>query len=202
MSNLLENYYSSIDKPIVFDREKNWGTPANLSLIKTYFTKEPKIVYTVRPVIEILASFLSLDAEWIDRGMVNNGWNYKSYLSQNDNRCDYLMRSYGEIDQGLLVLNEVIKPENKDIFHIVEYSDLTDNPQQVMDGIYKFIGVESFTHNFNNIKKLEVDDDAAIGLPKNLHKVRPQLKKSSPKPEDVLSGYILNKYSNMEFWRK
>lgn len=202
LSNLLDSHYNNINKPIVFDREKNWGTPANLSLIKTYFTKEPKIVYSVRPIVEILASFLSLDTDWIDRSMVNNGWSYKSYLNQNDNRCDYLMRSYGEIDQGLLVLNEIIKPENKDTFHIVEYSDLTDNPQQVMNGIYKFIGIESYTHNFNNIKKLEVDDDTALGLPKDLHKIRPQLKKVSPKPEDVLSDYVLNKYSNMEFWRK
>jgi sulfotransferase len=201
-SNLLTNHYANIDKPIIFDREKAWGTPANLSLIKTYFTKEPKIVYTVRPIVEILASFMTLNTDWIDRGIVNNGWNYKSYLTQNDNRCDYLMRSYGEIDQGLLALNEVTKPENKNIFHIVEYSDLTENPQQVMDNIYKFIGVESFNHNFKNIKKLEVDDDTKIGLPEDLHKVRPALKKTSPKPEDVLSDYVLNKYSNLEFWRK
>jgi sulfotransferase len=201
-SNLLNNYYANIDKPIVFDREKNWGTPANLSLIKTYFTKEPKIVYTVRPIVEILASFISLDTAWIDRSMTNNGWNYKSYLTPDDNRCDYLMRAYGEIDQGLLVLNEVVKEENKDVFHIVEYSDLINNPQETMDSIYNFIGIESFAHTFNNIKKLEVDDDAAIGLPKDLHKVRPELKKTSPKPDDVLSGYTLSKYSNMEFWRK
>ena len=200
--NLLNNHYANIDKPIIFDREKAWGTPANLSLIKMHFTKEPKIVYTVRPIIEMLASFLSLDANWLDAGMANTGWNYKTYLSLNDNRCDFIMRSFGEVDQGLLALNEIIKPENKEVFHIVEYSDLTENPQQVMDGIYKFIGVESFTHNFNNIKKLEVDDDTAIGLPKDLHDVRPQLKKVSPKPEDVLSDYVLNKYSNMEFWRK
>ena len=201
-SNLLNNYYADINKPIVFDREKNWGTPANLSLIKTYFTKEPKIVYTVRPVVEILTSFLSLDTAWIDRSMNNNNWNYKSYLTQDDNRCDYLMRAYGEIDQGLLVLNEVLKPENKDVFCVVEYSDLINNPQDTMDNIYKFIGLKSFVHNFNSIKKLEVDDDMAIGLPKDLHKVRPQLNKTSLKPKDVLSDYILGKYSNLEFWRK
>lgn len=201
-SNLLTNYYADVDKPIVFDREKNWGTPANLSLIKTYFTKEPKIVYTVRPITEILASFITLNTDWIDRGIANNGWNYKSYLTPNDNRCDYLMRSYGEIDQGLLALNEVIKPENKDIFHIVEYSDLIENPQQVMDNIYKFIGIESFNHNFKDIKKLEIEDDTKVGLPKDLHRVRPELKKTSSKPKDVLSDYVLSKYSNLEFWRK
>ena len=201
-SNLLSNYYSNIDKPIIFDREKAWGTPANLSLIKTYFTKEPKIVYTVRPIIEILASFIHLGTNWIDQGMANNNWNYKTYLSANDNCCDYLMQPYGEMDKALLALNEINKKENKGIFHIVEYSDLISKPQETMDGIYKFIGVDSFKHNFNKIIKLETDDDAALGMPEDLHKVRPILKKTSPKPEDILSDYVLSKYSNIEFWRK
>jgi len=202
MSNLLNNHYSNINKPIVFDREKNWGTPANLSLIKKYFTKEPKIVYTVRPVIEILASFMVLNTEWIDRGMIFDRWNYKSYLSENDNRCDYLMRPWGEIDKDFLCLNEVFKKENKKTFHLVEYSDIVNNPQEIMDGIYKFIGIDSFKHNFNNISKLEKDDDLAIGMPENLHQVRSKLNKTSPKPESVLSDYVLSKYSNLEFWRK
>ena len=83
--NLLNNHYASINKPIIFDREKAWGTPANLSLIKTYFTKEPKIVYTVRPIIEMLASFLSLDTAWIDNNMKSSNWNYKKYLTLTDN---------------------------------------------------------------------------------------------------------------------
>lgn len=201
MSGLLDNYYAQIDKQIIFDREKNWGTPANLSLVKEYFTKEPKIVYTVRPILEILASFLSLNTDWIDRNIFESRWNYKEYLTKDDNRCDYLMRPYGEMDQDFLVLNEVIKIENKNIFHIVEYSDLINKPQETMNDIYNFIGTEPFKHNFKNIIKLEKDNDALIGMPADLHKIRPELKQTSPKPEDVLSDYVLNKYSNMEFWR-
>jgi sulfotransferase len=202
LSNLLNNYYTDIDKPIIFDREKAWGIPGNLSLIKTYFTKEPKIVYTVRPVVEILASFINIGTDWLDRKMSNHNWMYKTYLSPNDNRCDYIMRSYGEMDQAFLALNEITKEENKDVFHIVEYSDLISKPQETMDGIYKFIGVESFKHNFNKIIKLETDNDVALGMPADLHKVRPKLNKTSPKPEDILSDYVLSKYSNLEFWRK
>jgi hypothetical protein len=134
--------------------------------------------------------------------MSNHNWTYKTYLSANDNRCDYIMRPYGEMDQAFLALNEIIKKENKDVFHIVEYSDLISKPQETMDGIYKFIGVESFKHNFNKIIKLETDNDVALGMPADLHKVRPKLNKTSPKPEDILSDYVLSKYSNLEFWRK
>jgi hypothetical protein len=202
ISNLLNNHYANINKPIIFDREKGWGTPANLYLLKTYITKEPKIVYTVRPVVEILTSILSLDTYWVDRDMGLFNWDYKSYLSLDDNRCDFLMRPHGEIDRGMLFINELIKEENKNIFHVVEYSDLITHPQKTMDNIYNFIGAETFKHDFTNIIKLEQDDDEAIGMPKNFHEVRLTLSKVSKKPKEVLSDYALKKYSNMEFWRK
>jgi hypothetical protein len=203
-SNLLKNYYENIDKPIIFDREKAWGNLSNTALIKKYLTPEPKIVYTVRPVIEILASFITMSKNhpWIDTYMQKTGWYYKNYLSPDDNRCDFLMRPWGEIDIGLMSINEIIKPENKNMFYIVEYSDLVSKPQEVMDSIYNFIGVKSFKHNFTNIVKLEEDDETPINMPQDTHVVRPVLKKTSPKPEDVLSDYVINKYSNMEYWRK
>jgi hypothetical protein len=35
-----------------------------------------------------------------------------------------------------------------------------------------------------------------------MHEVRKQVKRTSKRPEEVLSDYVLNKYSGMEFWRK
>lgn len=203
-SNLLKNYYENIDKPIIFDREKNWGNPANVALIKRHLTPTPKIVYTVRPVIEMLASFITMSKNppWIDIDMERQGWYYKDYLTIDDNRCDFLMRPWGEIDKGLMILNEMIKPENKDVFHIVEYADLISKPQEIMNGIYDFIRIELFKHNFTNIVKLEEDDETLLGMPQDTHKVRPVLEKTSLKPEDVLSDYVISKYSNMEYWRK
>jgi sulfotransferase len=202
LSNLLDSHYVNINNPIIFDREKSWGTPGNLSLIKKYITKEPKIVYTVRPIVEVLTSFLSLDTSWIDRRMIETSWDSKNYLSLDDNRCDFLMRPYGEIDRGMLFVNELMKEENKDVFHVVEYSDLVSYPQKTMDNIYQFIGIKPFNHDFNSIIKVDEDDDAALGMPKDLHDVRLTLSKVSKKPEDVLSDYVLTKYSNIEFWNK
>lgn len=101
-----------------------------------------------------------------------------------------------------MAVNEMSKPENKDVFHIVEYSDLISKPQEVMNGIYNFIGVKSFKHNFTNIVKLEKDDETLVNMPQDTHEVRPILKMTSPKPEDVLSDYVINKYSSMDYWRK
>lgn len=198
-SNIIKNYYSNINRPIIIDREKAWATEDNFKLIKKYITPTPKIIFTVRPVIEILASFISIlpDESYVDRAMKQSGWWYKDYLTKDDNRCDYLMSPNGQINKMLFSINEVIKPENKNIFHIVSYNEIVNEPEDTLKNIYKFLKLPYYKHNLDNIVKLEKDNDEALGQPNNLHEIRPKLGSVSKKPEDVLSDYVLSKYSNI-----
>jgi hypothetical protein len=200
--NIITSYYSNIDKKTIIDREKNWATPTNLSLIKKYIDKNPKIIFTVRPIIEILTSFITLldEESYIDKEMKNCNWWVKEYLTKNDNRCEYLMRPGGQIDTTLLSLNEVLKLKNKNNFCIVEYDNLVEYPQETINKIYKFLEISTYKHDFNNIVKIEDDFDNNLELPKNLHTVRKKINKISKDPEQVLSEYIINKYSNIG-WR-
>lgn len=200
---LLNNYYSNIDKPIIFDREKDWGTPANLRVLREAINPSPKIVYTVRPILEILASYMTFLPEdsYVDRHMVNMNWWNKPHLSKFDNRCDFLMRPQGDLDKSMTTLWEINKPENKDVFHIIEYDDLMTNPDETLNKLYGFLGIDSYKHNFSNIVKLEKDNEESAGFPSDMHKVRKKLSKKSIKPENILSDYILSKYSNLETWR-
>lgn len=203
ISKIMDSFYYNVDKPIVFDREKSWGTTGNLEMIKKYITPNPKIIFTVRPILEMLASFISLipsgELSYIDEDMASSNWWYKDYLSRNDNRCDYLMRPYGMIDQVMVSFNEIHKRENEGIFHLVDYNNLTNNPEETMTNIYKFLEIEPYQHNFNNIEKLEEDRDSLVGMPKDMHKIRKELSKTSLPVERVLSEYIINKYSGITF---
>ena len=198
-SNIIKNYYSNISKPIIIDREKVWGTEANFNLIKKYITPTPKIIFTVRPIIEILTSWISILSEYsfIDKEMQDSGWWYKDYLTKNDNRCDYLMSPGRQIDKALFSINQIIDSSNKNMFHIVSYDEIVNKPEDALKGIYKFLKLPNYKHNFNNIVKLEKDNDEAFGHPANLHEIRPKLSKVSKKPEDVLSDYVLKKYGNI-----
>jgi sulfotransferase len=199
IKNIIDSYYSKVNKSIIIDREKAWGTPSNLNIIKNYITPKPKIIFTVRPVIEILTSFMTILPEdsYVDKAMRDSGWWYKNYLTKNDNRCDYLMAPNGQIDKSLLSINEIIKFENKNVFHIVSYDEIVNKPEDTLKGIYKFLKLPSYNHNFDNIIKLEKDDDEILGQPGNLHEIRPKLSKISKGPKEVLSDYVINKYSNI-----
>ncbi len=198
INKLLDNYYEDIKKPVIIDRQKSWGILPNFNMIKNYVTPNPKIIFTTRPIIEILTSFINImpkENSSIDLEMIQIEWTYKNYLSLNDNRCDYLMRAGGQIDRLLTTINTI--QQNEENFCLIKYDDIVNTPQEVMDKIYKFLELPNYKHNFNNIEKVEVDNDVMAGLPPNMHEIRPQLKKISQDPKEVLSEYVINKYSNI-----
>jgi sulfotransferase len=203
LSSLFDTFYSDVEKPIIIDREKSWGTPGNLSMIKEYVTATPKIIFTVRDILEVISSYISLNEKtnYLTRDPIDSGMFISNYYSQKDLLAEYIMRPGSDIDKSLLSLASAFYPENKGMFHIVEYNDLILKPEETMSGIYKFLEMPEYNHDFKNIKKLELDDDEVLRLPKEMHDVR----KSISKPEtsvDILSDYIKHKYSNMEFWRE
>ena len=200
LSAFMDNFYKEVEKPIVIDREKSWGTPANLELIKRYITPTPKIIFTVRNVLDIIASYGNINYNRLKIDTLNSERYHINYRSERDSIAEHIMRPNGGVDKALLSLASAFYPENKGMFHIVEYDDLVSNPNKTMAKIYDFLELPQYEHNFNSIQKVEVDDDESLGLSKNLHAVRKSLSKS-PTSSDVLSDYIRHKYSNMEFWR-
>ena len=189
-------FYSNIDKPIVIDKNRAWGTPGNHNIAET-LNKNPKTILVLRPIVEVLSSFVRLIEKnpdnFIDKNITNQDFFSKYYRDVNDVRCDYLMRSGGEIDQSLLAIGTLVtKP---DTCHLVWYNDLLSNPQQCLSGIYKFLGLKDFKHNFKQIKQLDKHNDYIFGI-KNLHSISTSIKASKTKPELVLSDYVINKYKN------
>lgn len=203
-NSLVSNYYSCKSQPYIIDKFRSWGTPDNLNLIRKYITDDVKIICPVRSINEILASFIKLfryhsdRQNFVDHNIVNNG--RFIYRSIDDVRCDELMIPNGPIDSALFAMSQYNMPENRGVFHFVEYDDLITSPKETMDGIYNFLGLHTYQHNFDNIQQSTEINHNYHNLP-TMHVVRDTLKKKSTPPEDILSPYIINKYKDYEFWR-
>ena len=192
-----KNYYSDVKKPIVFDRNKVWGNPENLFLIRKYITTKPKIVFTTRPVLEILASTINIVPNIVDEDMRRSNW-IKRGKSINDSRAEFLMQPGSQISNCLNMSYSIFDKTNSDIFKIITYKNITENTQETMNEIYDFIEIPHFTHDLNNIKKIEIDHDELLGFPANMHELKPQIEKSSIDPKNFFSNYILDKYKNID----
>lgn len=200
IGSVIDNFYSDIDKPYVIDKCRAW--PNNVERITKYITDDVKIVCPVRPVIDILASFISLihrnpdEISYIDKWLLDN----KIELTD-ENRCDYLMSPNGIIDQSLYAFSQGIAKGRSRQMLLVEYDDLALNTQATMNRIYDWLGVERCTHDLQNIKNKYREDDKVYDL-KDMHEVRQSIAKIAKPASEVLSAKIIDKYQGMDFWRK
>lgn len=202
---ILEAFYADRTENLIIDKSREWSMPQHVELLKRVLPYEPKIVLTVRSMIEILASFINLvhnnasNVSFIDKE-IQARQDFHFYRHPDETRCDSLMRPKGPIDNALYGIAFACQPENAKYFHFVEYDDLVANTKETISGIYKFLELEPFEHNYENIENKFHERDETYGL-YGMHDVRRRLSRSTVNIGEVLTPYILNKYSNMEFWR-
>lgn len=194
-------FYQRTNFPIIIDRNKSWGSPAHLPLIKEFINPNPKIIYTVRNITDIICSFINLNIKSFNDDYFSNELFINYYKKDVDGMADYIMRLNGPVDSALCNLANCFKEENKKYIHIVEYKDIVENTEKTIYDIYNFLDIEPYKHDFNKIFKIENDNDLAAGLPENMHEVKKIITPSKTDPQKVLSEYTYNKYSDMEFWR-
>lgn len=201
ISNMIQNYYYDVPQKIVIDTGKSWLNTANLQMIKQYISNEPKILFTTRPLLEIITSYIAIDKNNLLLHMNNSDFIQDRKKSQNDNLAEFLMSEHSSL--GLFIkfsFQSIDDLKNKNFIHIIKYEDLINSPKNTMSNIYNFLEIDNFDHDFNQIKNPYKYHEEKAYLPHNLHEVRPVLKKSGLKVENYLSSEIIEKYKDARYF--
>lgn len=203
IASILPQYYSDIDKPVVFDKNRSWVNRMNY--ISGYFDIVPKVICPVRDISEILTSFIMM----VRRNPYNNqpkiNFVDEQLIKSNipltdDNRCEFIA-GQGILGQSYTGLKQAIMEGYDHCLHFVEYKDLVSNPQETLNKIYEFLDEETFEHTFDNLENPHRENDMQMyGLP-DMHEVRSKVKSTAFKPEEILSPETFAKCQNSEFWR-
>jgi len=202
---VLDNYYSDIKQDIIIDKSREWAIQEHFQVLLRNLPYDPRVILPVRNINDILASFINLvnknpdTPSFIDQE-IQERQEFNFYRPIDDIRCDHLMRPKGLIDNAMYGIAFAMLPENRQYFHLVEYENLLSNTKETIDGIYKFLGLDAFDHDFNNIVNTVPEDDKVYGL-RGMHDVRSSISRRGIKTEQILSPYVLNKYAGQEFWR-
>jgi sulfotransferase len=208
ISSVFDSYYKDWNAKYIIDRGP-WGTQINLQILEKYLNSKIKIICPVRDIVEILASFVKQKSDVLDRIIldeINRGIRFnQTYKSELELKCEVLMSPNGQIEKDLFSLLNLIKDENKKYAYILEYKNLTKNPQKYINEIYDFLEIPRYDgHYFENLSQFSVNDiyydDRMYGS--DLHSVNRTVKSSKYKASDILPKNIIQKYSNIEFWRK
>ena len=173
-------YYADVTKPIVVDKCRSWTLPANVEILNRYFDSTPKVIVLVRPLVEIVASFMALRKA--------NGWtNLEEGLL--DDGSEPIMRSLAGVEWA--------RKNNNGEFLFLTYDELVDDTQVSLDRIYEHYGWQPFAHNLDNIVNRYKENDAVYKL-KGQHDIRPQI---SRRTVDIdLSDELIKKCNRFDEW--
>jgi len=182
MRGMIDAFYEETDKPVIIDKGRGWPIPVIMGAMSQVLGHAPKIIATVRPVPDCMASFVRVaKPENLDEFM------YSGQLA------DHLKAAYISLQQG----HEAM-PDN---FLFVEYDNLLADPKTQLDRIHEFLGLAPFEYDLSNIDGTSVkEDDENLHGYAGMHDIKPKLEKlHNDRPQDLLK-YHYNQFCQPEFW--
>jgi sulfotransferase len=193
MRALLEAYHAGIDKPIVVDKSRGWI--AQLEMAEAVLGHRAKVIVPVRNVSDVLASFEKLHRGQSAFGQTpREAENYYQFQTV-EGRCDFWMRADQPVGLAVNRVYDALIRGMRDRMHFVHFTELTARPRQTLDGIYAFLGIKPFEHNFDHVQQVTMEDDSLHGFD-GLHTIRPRVE---PIPSDwrIILGPCGERYAGI-----
>jgi hypothetical protein len=186
-------YYKDWNFKYIIDRGPA-GTSGNLMLLKKHFKQEIKIIFLVRPLLEVLASWITWAKKTPD--------SYLRRIAKNPTGvCHHLMEDDGQIMKEMRCMQNLLKPENKHHVHFIDYKEIVEKPVVTIKGIYKFLNIPSFKHRFTNLEQVKVNglgyDDTFMG--KGVHTIKTKKLIKSKTDVNILPPEIIKQYGKIKF---
>jgi sulfotransferase len=199
LKGILPSYYSTIDRPVVFDKSRGWC--AYIEMAEHILEQEIKILVPVRDIVDILASFeklyRSLTHEW---QFPQEKTNFAEWQTV-EGRANIFMRDNQPVGSAYNRIRDALSRGFEDRLHFVEFESLTNMPDLEMQSIYKFLGEEPFEHDFNNVEQVTQENDDIHGIP-GLHVIRPKVEPVIVDAKSIIGESAFNQFHNAQFWRK
>ena len=151
--------------------DKNRGWISNYDGIHKELKQDPKIILTLRPIEEVVASFYK----------ILNHTNHGSEAPE-----QIFIGRIAEVYKELMQSAHL-----KDKIHIITYEQLTKDTHNALVKLENFLEVSHHEYDINNIRDDDPEDDAKWGI-QDLHKIRPTISNTALPPESIMTKSELN----------
>lgn len=197
LNSYFTNFYSDIEEDYVIERGE-WITPYNLNILRQYCPNEIKIIVMVRNIEDVIKSFLGV-CERNPNYYINEQYelnkNNLMYKDEIDFKVDMIMSNQHNVNMLSSIQN--LEPSKEIMF--VDYDNFICNVDETINNIYRFLNIDTYKHNFSNIKQLQGYNDEYFY--NDTHTIQTKkIKKRDLKIE--LPDYIIEKYSKYNTWKK
>jgi sulfotransferase len=163
--------FAFYDTPKTHIIDKNRGWITNYDAIHKELQQDPKIILTLRPIEEVVASFYKII------NVTNNG---------NETPEQIFIGRIAEVFQELIKAAHL-----RDKLCITTYEQIVKDPLNTLKKVETFIGSSHHVYDINNIRDDDPENDEKWGIP-NLHTIRPKLSITSINPESIMTKSEIN----------
>ena len=191
----VEGFFNGItDKKYVVDKSRGWGIHYNFL---NSFYPEPKIVCMVRDLRSVYASMEKNFRKNQDKdsGIVN--W-AEMKGTTTAKRVDHWAQT-PPIGIAVERLKQMIDEGIDKNILFIRFEDLTSNPENEINKVYDFFGVERYQHDFNNVEQLTQEDDTVHGIFGD-HTIRKEVKPIPDQYNEYLGEQLSNSIVNTYPW--
>lgn len=198
LKGILDNFYADIDRPIIFDKCRGWTSLSEMA--EHVLDTKIKILVPIRDIRDVLASFEKLWRKTSKDSQISQESAYYFQFQTVEGRCEVWLRPDQPVGLAYNRIADAIKRGFGDRMFLVDFNDLTVNPEGTLSKIYSFLGEPPFKHNFDHVEQVTWEDDSVHGF-QGLHSIRNKVEPMAPQWPKVL-GSFAEKYGTMNFWRK
>jgi len=185
----MNGYYNAItDRPMVCDKSRGWMIV--YEWLQNIMSEKPKMICCIRDLREVMVSqelkwranqHMPLGGGLMVEQRVQN-WLTESHIAS------ALQRLYDAELRGFL-----------DDIHIVRFEDFTEDPKSTMEGVYNYLGLPYFDHDYNNVVKQVVENHEVHG-PFGDHQVKPVIAPIKPRYAEVLGRQVSENIVQNNTW--
>lgn len=178
---MAESYYKPItERPFVIDKNRGWS---HYWEWVDQWNPNPKMICMVRDLRAVVASMERVYRKnrHLPVGPDNPAQLQNMTVAE---RANYWLNTQ-PIGLALKRTADLFQRGLADKILFVRYEDLCNYPDETMVNVYRYLGLKEYKHDFQNIKKEVVENDAAYG-PYGSHKVAPFLSKAKQNWGEVL----------------
>jgi sulfotransferase len=189
----LKSYYESItDKKYALDKSRGWGI--HYSFLDSFYP-QPKVIVMVRDLRDV---FCSMEKNFRKSQHKSNSVVNHSNMTgtTTPKRIDVWAQSQ-PVGLAIERLSEIIRQGLDKNMLFVKFEDLCLYPDTELTRIYEYLGVDYFTHDFDNIVQITKEDDEVYGVYGD-HNIKQKLELPYSEHKKILgadvSEWIFNNY--------
>lgn len=178
---LFQSYHSDTHRPVVFNKSRGWSTL--IELVENALERPIKILTTTRKITCILSSLEKLYRKEIK--LINSPMEIGPNINTLEGRINMWTSQEGLVGSTFNTLRDAVMRGHREKFHFIDFDELTQTPEKIIQGIYNFLNKPYFNHNFKNVVQYTKENDAEHGFT-DLHTIRSEIKPVLDDSKEVL----------------